>query len=395
MALLLLIIIYIDFIGLGIPDSLFGAAWPAIYTEFQLPISYASCITLIISFCTIISSLLSAKLLNRFGTPRVTAISTCMTAGALLGFSISGDLLSLCLFAVPLGLGAGSIDSGLNNYVALHYKASHMNFLHCFYGIGVSLSPYLMSLTMSGNGGWRSGYQTVFLIQSAIAAITVFSLPVWRKAHSETVCTNEQYEKKTLTLRELIKVPALPMVWCTFIASCGLEYTCGTWSSTFLVENRSIPVETAAKIVTLYYVGMAAGRFLSGALSARLTSWKLIGIGKSIVAAAIVLLFTSKELFLTGTALFLIGIGNGPIFPNLIHLTPQNFGADISQSVMGTQMAASYIGIMLTPPAFGLLAEAVGAGLFPYYLLALFIVLLAASGYAARKLDLDQDRLLY
>lgn len=384
MATLLLIVIYVAFIGLGVPDSLFGTAWPAIYREFALPLSSAGAVTLTISGCTVISSLLSARAINRFGTGKITAVSTAMTAAALLGFSVSGNLFWLCLFAVPLGLGAGAIDTALNNYVALHYKATHMSFLHCFYGIGVSLSPYLMSLALSA-GSWRAGYRTAFWIQAAIALVTIFTLPLWKRANPPSH-EEEGEAPRTLSLAEVSRIPSARAVWLVFIGSCAIEYTCGTWGSTFLVEAKGLAAQTAAQIVTLYYAGMALGRFLSGVLATKITSWRLIHMGQGVLLAALVLVLLPLPSFVAVAGFFLIGLGNGPIFPNLIHLTPKNFGADISQSVMGTQMAASYIGIMLMPPLFGLIAQAVGASAFPYFLLVMFAVMLTAMFVLIRLL---------
>ena len=378
MATALLIIIYMAFIGLGIPDSLFGTAWPAIYPEFGAPLSAASYVTLLISGGTVVSSLLSDRIINRFGTGKVTAVSTAMTAAALLGFSLSPDLPWLCLFAIPLGLGAGAIDSGLNNYVALHYKAAHMNFLHCFYGIGVSLSPYLMSLALAGEGGWRGGYRLVFYCQLAIALITLLSLPLWSRGKTDNPAVVEGVPR-TISMAGLIRIPAVRTVWAVFFASCAIEYTCGTWGSTFLVSAKGLAVEHAAQMVTFYYAGMALGRFLSGMLAGRLSSWRLIQTGQGVVLGAIALLLPLPAA-VSGVGLFLIGLGNGPLFPNLIHLTPKNFGIEISQSVMGTQMAASYMGIMLMPPLFGLLAQAVGAWVLPGFLLLLFVVMAASMG---------------
>lgn len=387
MATLLLLVIYIAFIGLGVPDSLFGTAWPAIYTEFQLPIAAASAVTLLISSGTVISSLMSARVINRFGTGAVTAVSTAMTAGALFGFSVSGGMVWLCLFAIPLGLGAGAIDSALNNYVALHYRATHMNFLHCFYGVGVSLSPYLMSLSLANQHSWRAGYRTAFYVQLAIAAVTIVSLPLWRKMHASTTqAAEEEAPTRTLSIPNLMKMPAVRAVWCMFIGSCALEFICGTWGSTFLVNSRGMGVEQAAQMITFYYVGMAVGRFLSGLLATRLSSWRLIHIGQGVLCLAILLLLLPLPPMVAGMGLFLIGLGNGPIFPNLIHLTPANFGRDISQSVVGSQMAAAYIGIMVMPPLFGFLAQAAGTRVFPYFLLAMLAVMIGAMRLLIRHL---------
>lgn len=373
MSTLLLVIIYICFIGLGVPDSLFGAAWPAIYKEFHMPISAASFVTLTISGFTVISSLLSARVINKYKTSLVTAFSTAMTAAALLGFSISSNMLWLCLFAIPLGLGAGAIDSGLNNYVALHYKAAHMNFLHCFYGIGVSLSPYLMSIALGDGSNWHKGYRMAFFVQLGIAAIAFISLPLWKKAHPDSKLSKEE-KPRTLSLIAMAKLPAVRAVWMLFIGSCALEVTCGVWCSSFLVNSKGYAVDAAARVVTLYYGGMAIGRFLSGILAARLSSWNIIHIGQGILLGAILLILLPLPTAFTIAGIFLVGLGNGPIFPNLTHLTPINFGRDVSQSVIGSQMAASYIGIMVAPPVFGLLAQGFSTDLFPYYLSVMFVI---------------------
>lgn len=385
MATVLLVIIYIAFIGLGIPDSLFGAAWPAIYPQFDVPMSYASFVTILISGGTVISSLISARLINRFGTGKVTAVCTTLTALALLGFSISGSMVWLCLFAIPLGLGAGSIDSALNNYVALHYKATHMSFLHCFYGVGITLSPYLMSLALGAENDWQRGYRIVALIQTAIALITIFSLPLWKKIR-DAAPQEESGPVRTLKFREMAAMPTVRTVWLVFIGSCAIEYTCNTWGSTYLVDIKGMAVDEAAEVITLYYIGMTLGRFLSGVLANRLSSWKLIHIGQTVVLIAVILLLLPLPAPAAVAALFLIGLGNGPIFPNLVHLTPRNFGAEISQSVMGTQMAAASTGIMLMPPIFGLLVQGLGVGLFPYYLTAMFLLMIVCTVLLVRGL---------
>lgn len=389
MATLLLLVIYIAFIGLGIPDSLFGTAWPAIYPELGLPVSAASCVTLLISGGTIISSFFSARVLNRFGTAKVTAFSTALTAAALFGFSVSGSLFWLCLFAIPLGIGAGAIDSGLNNYVALHYRATHMNFLHCFYGVGVSLSPYLMSFTLSGTDGWRGGYRTVFYIQLAIAGITLISLPLWKRAESQLADNRAETESippQTLKFIQICKIPAAKWASLVLLSSCAIEYICGSWGSTFLVNAKGMPVDRAAEVITLYYVGMTLGRFLSGILANKLSSWQLIQIGQGIVFAAILLLLLPLANMMAAVGLFLIGLGNGPAFPNLLHLTPKNFGRDISQSVMGFQMVSAYIGIMAMPLIFGFLVQAFDAVIFPYFLLAIFVMLIIAMVFLIKRL---------
>ena len=385
MATILLLIIYIAFIGLGIPDSLFGTAWPAIYREFSLPVASANFVTLLISGGTVISSFLSARLIHRFGTGMITAASTALTAAALFGFSLSNNLYWLCLFAIPLGIGAGAIDSALNNYVALHYKASHMNFLHCFYGVGVSLSPYLMSLALADQANWRGGYRIVFYLQAVIAALTICALPLWSRVHKNSA-VKQTNPPRTLTIAQMVKMPCVRLVCLAFLGSCALEYTCGVWGSTFLVDAKGMIADHAAQAITFYYAGMALGRFLAGVLAGKLSSWRLIQTGQAITLAAIVLLLLPLPSAAACTGLFLVGLGNGPLFPNLIHLTPSNFSRESSQSVMGVQMAASYMGIMLLPPLFGLLAQGAGVKWFPFFLLAMYVIMLLATLLLIQKL---------
>ena len=386
MATLLLIVIYIAFIGLGVPDSLFGTAWPAIYTDLNLPVSWASIVTIIVSCGTITSSLLSSWLISRFGTGKITAVSTLMTALALLGFSCSDSMLWLCLCAIPLGLGAGSIDTALNNYVALHYKASHMNFLHCFYGIGVSLSPYLMSLALS-KGTWEGGYRAVFWFQLAIAALTALALPLWKKVRHAQNGEEAEETPRVLSFPALMKMPKVRMACLVFIGYCALEYTCGTWGSTFLVNAKGAAADTAARMVTFYYIGLALGRFLSGVLAGRLHSRQLVKIGQTILLAAIASLFLPLPSAFCSVSLFFIGLGNGPIFPNMLHLTPELFGKDLSQAVIGAEMATSYIGVLLAPALFGLIAQNVTAALFPVYLLVLYALMITGTAASVYKKD--------
>lgn len=374
MATLLLIIIYIAYIGLGIPDSLFGTAWPAVYEELHLPLFAANAVTLLISGGTILSSLLSARLINRFGTGIVTAASTTLTAIALLGFSLSGNLFFLCLCAVPLGLGAGAIDAAQNNYVALHYNARHMSFLHCFYGVGVAISPYLMSLGIQ-SGNWRSGYFWAFCLQAAISIIAILTVPLWKKAHPEPSKTQDIIKTESPSLWQLAKLPAIRATWLMFIASCSIEATCTQWGSTFFVQTQNLSAGAAAKIVILYFVGLTLGRFVSGLLAKRLTSWKLIQIGCGILLFAIVLLaLPVSHIVIPCIGLFLTGFGIGPIYPNLTYLTPINFNKEQSQAVIGSQLAFTYVGVMLSPVLFGFLAQLISTTLFPYYLGLLFVL---------------------
>jgi len=331
-------------------------------------------LTLLISGCTVLSSIFSTGVLNRFGTPRVTAVSTAMTAAALLGLSFVPHFLWMLPLAIVLGLGAGAIDSGLNNYIALYYTASHMNYLHCFYGIGVSLSPYLMSLALGGENGWRGGYRAAFLIQLAITVILCLSLPLWKKK-SGTAEEAEEEPARRLTLWEMLRLPSVRTVWLLMMATNAIEYACGTWGATYLVEGRGFTAESGAAALTLYYAGMAAGRFLSGLLAGKIRTWMRIRIGAAVVGGAAVLMLLPLPGAASVAGLCLMGLGNGSIYPNLIHLTPHNFGRDVSQSVMGSQIAAAYLGVMLAPPLVGVITRFFGIGCYPVLLCALFVLM--------------------
>lgn len=380
MATILLIIIYVAFIGLGIPDSLFGTAWPAIYNEFSLPISFGSFITVIVSCGTVISSLMSAKIINKFGTNKVCAFSTLFTAAALIGFSVSPNIWIMCVLAILLGIGAGAIDIALNNYVSVHYSARDMSFLHCFYGIGVSVSPYILSMVMSTSLGWRGGYKIAFFIQILITLILFFSLPLWKKAHgSEKMQSETNSETKALSFFQTLKVPGVKLMCCLFITSCAIEASCGALGSTFLVEYKHIPVEKAAQIIMLYYVGITAGRFLSGVFATKFHSWQIVKFGEIILGIALLMLFIPGKIAVCAVSMFLIGLGNGPLFPNLNYLAPESFGADISSSVIGAQMSSAYIGIMLAPALCGILGQTFGMVIFPFYLLIFFVIMFPAT----------------
>ena len=378
MATALLIIIYIAFIGLGIPDSLFGTAWPAIYSEFELPISFGSFVTIIISCGTVLSSVISSKIISRLGTNKVSAYSTLLTALALLGFSFAPNLWIMCFWAIILGVGAGAIDVALNNYVAIHYSATHMSFLHCFYGVGVSASPYILSLVIAGNFGWRGGYRIAFAIQLIITLLLFLSLPLWRKAHGGEN-ESEENTHKDLSFGSVLKIPGVKMMCSLFIASCAIECTCGGWGSTFPVEYKHLPAEKAAQIIMIYYIGMTLGRFLSGVLAAKLHSWKIIKLGQIVLGLALLLLILPGGIYLCALGMFLIGLGNGPMFPNFNYLTPENFGSDISQSVIGIQMASAYIGIMVAPAVCGLLGQVFGMVIFPFYLILFYAIMIPVT----------------
>ncbi|MBP3446742.1 MAG: MFS transporter [Clostridia bacterium] len=371
----LLVVIYIAFIGLGVPDSLIGSAWPAIHTQLSVPVEAVSVLTFIISGCTVLSSMFSAGILNKIGTARVTAFSTAMTAAALFGFSFAPSFWVMIPLAVVLGLGAGAIDSGLNNYVALHFKAGHMNFLHCFYGVGVSLSPYLMSHALS-NVGWRGGYRYAFYVQAAITLLLIVSLPLWKKSSSSE--ESEEESSVNLTLRQMAKNSDVRLVWIIMLATNAIEYACGVWGSTYLVKEKGFETEQGALALTVYYVGMSVGRFVSGLLSEKISTWKRIGIGSAILAPAVVIMLLPLPGIVSVAGLFLIGLGNGSIYPNMIHLTPHNFGKDVSQSIMGSQIAFAYIGVMLAPPTVSVISGLFGIKVYPVLLAVLYIIMIVA-----------------
>jgi len=384
MATLLLVVIYIAFIGLGIPDSLFGAAWPAVYADFAIPFSSGSLVTLACSLGTVAASLTSTRLIARFGTPAITAASTALTAAALLGQSFAPGLPWLCLIAIPLGLGGGAIDAALNNYVALHYSALHMNLLHCFYGVGVTVSPLFLAGLLASDAGWRGGYRVAAALQTVIALIAIAALPLWKRAHPDPADAAQEAPAVPLRLGQIARLPGIRAVWLCFISSCAIEYIVGCWGSTFLVEIRALTESDAARVITFYYFGMALGRFLSGMLSGRLSPWRLIFLGEGVLTAAVVVLILIPHPLATGGALFLIGLGNGPVFPNLTHLTPENFGRENSQAVIGTQMAAAYTSIMLMPVVFSLASALFGMRVFGPMTVLAFAALAAATVTAAR-----------
>ncbi len=384
----LLVVIYIAFIGLGVPDSLIGSAWPAIHTEMGIPIEAVSILTLLISGCTVLSSMFSAGILNKLGTAKVTAFSTATTAAALFGFSVAPSFWFMIPLAVLLGLGAGAIDSGLNNYVALNCKASHMNFLHCFYGVGVTLSPYLMSQALS-NVGWRGGYRYAFYVQSVITLLLIVSLPLWKKTASAEQA--EEEKSVNLTLLRMAKKPEVRQVWIIMLATNAIEYACGVWGSTYLVMEKGFQTEHGALALTIYYAGMSVGRFVSGLLADKISTWKRIGIGAAVLAPAIAIMLLPLPGVFTVVGLFLVGLGNGSIYPNMIHLTPHNFGKEVSQSIMGSQIAFAYIGVMLAPPMVSLISSLFGIAVYPLLLAVLYVIMVITLKCFINRLK-KQDR---
>ena len=374
---LLLAVIYLSFISLGLPDSLLGAAWPSMYVEFGVPVSYAGILSTIIAAGTIVSSLQSDRLTRRLGAGRVTAFSVAMTAAALLGFSVTRSFWLLCLWAVPYGLGAGSVDAALNNYVALHYASRHMSWLHCMWGLGASLGPYIMGLALAGGGAWSMGYRYISFLQIGLTAVLFVSLPLWPAAGAGTSGDRET-RGKPLTPREIVRIPKAKAVMVTFFCYCALEQTSILWASSYLALYKGVPAETAAFYASLFCVGITVGRALSGFLTMRLSDGQMVRLGQGVIALGIaaVLLPMGQGVSLAG--LILIGLGCAPIYPSIIHSTPEHFGADRSQAMIGVEMASAYVGTCLMPPLFGLIAAHVHVALFPVYLLVLLAVMTAA-----------------
>lgn len=373
---LLLLIIYFAFISLGLPDSLLGAAWPTMYREFSVPVSYAGVISMIIAAGTIVSSLQSDRLTKSFGTGKVTAASVLMTAIALFGFSISHSFPALCLWAIPYGLGAGSVDASLNNYVALHYASRHMSWLHCMWGVGASLGPYVMGFALTGGQGWNMGYRYIGIIQIVLTAILLFSLPLWKKQKANNPeQADGEAKAKPLSLRQIIQIPGAKEVMITFFCYCALEQTAGLWASSYLVLRRGLSAETAAGFASLFFIGITAGRAFSGFLTIKLSDTQMIRLGQGLILFGIVLLFLPSDSTITLLGLIFIGLGCAPIYPSIIHSTPEHFGADKSQAMIGVQMASAYVGTCFMPPIFGFIANHVSVSLFPVYLLTILILM--------------------
>ncbi len=371
---LLLAVIYLSFISLGLPDSLLGSAWPSMYGQFHVPVSYAGIISMIIAIGTIISSLESDRLTRRLGPGKVTAISVGMTAFALFGFSISSSFWMLCLWAVPYGLGAGSVDAALNNYVALHFASRHMSWLHCMWGVGASLGPYIMGYALTGGNHWNMGYRYIALLQMILTVILLISLPLWKTKKMQG-SGNDNVTGPLLTLKQVFQIPGTKSIMITFFCYCALEQTAGLWASSYLVLQKGIPSETAASFASLFFIGITVGRAFSGFLTMKLNDQQMIHLGQGIVCIGIASFLLPFGEYAALTGLILIGLGCAPIYPCIIHSTPELFGTDKSQSIIGVQMAFAYIGTCFMPPLFGLIAAHITISLFPVYLFAVLFLM--------------------
>ena len=364
---LLLAVIYAAFISLGLPDSLLGAAWPQMYLQMQVPVSYAGAISATISFCTITSSLLSDRMVRRFGTGRVTAFSVGLSALALLGFSVTRQYWVLFLWAVPYGLGAGGVDAALNNYVALHYSSRHMSWLHCMWGLGASVGPYILSWALSAGESWDAGYRYIGLIQVFLSAALLLTLPMWKKPAADPA----EKRSRSLTLGGIFAIPGAKEVLITFFCYCALEQTCILWVSSYLALHRGMEAGDAAGYASLFFLGITAGRALSGFLTAKFSDTALIRLGQGVIVLGLALMLLPLGDGACLAGILLAGLGCAPIYPCIIHSTPEHFGPENSQAVIGVQMAFAYMGSLATPPLFGLLAGQFGAALLPWFLLLL------------------------
>lgn len=403
MTSLLLIIIYLAFISLGLPDALLGSAWPSMYQELGASVSWAGGISMIIALGTIISSLASDYMTRKIGTAKVTAISVGMTAVALFGFSVSHSFWILCLWAVPYGLGAGSVDAALNNFVALHYPARHMSWLHCMWGVGASIGPVIMSWAVAGGWKWNGGYRTIAILQVALTAALFLSFPLWKRKQEEDAQRTADLEKSAKTKIEfdtensqlsherrtgstprytfvqLLRLRGVKEVLICFFCYCALETTTGMWAASYCTLYRGITAEQATRWASLFYLGITAGRFVCGFITYKVNDRNMIRLGQAVTAAGILLVilpFGKGTLFI---GLIMIGCGCAPVYPSIIHETPQNFGADLSQSIIGIQMASAYVGTCLVPPLFGLTAQYINIGLYPYFLAVILLLMVIMS----------------
>lgn len=369
---LLLAIIYLSFISLGLPDALLGSAWPSMYGEFGVPVSYAGIISMIIALGTVVSSLQSDRITRKLGAGKVTAISVGMTAAAIFGFSVSRSFWMLCLWAVPYGLGAGSVDAALNNYVALHFTSRHMSWLHCMWGVGASIGPYIMGYALTAGGSWNMGYRYIAILQIALTAVLLLSLPLWK---SPAGGGEESASGPAMTLGQIVRIPGAREVMVTFFCYCALEQTAGLWASSYLVLEKGVAAQTAAGFASLFFIGITVGRALNGFLTMKLSDTQLVRLGEGIIGVGVAafLLPLGERAALAG--LILIGLGCAPIYPCIIHSTPAHFGAENSQALIGVQMASAYVGTCLMPPLFGLIANHITAALFPFYLLVILVLM--------------------
>lgn len=372
----LLMMIYLSFISLGLPDSMLGSAWPAMNVSLNAPLWGAGLVQMLISFCTIISSLNSAKLIRRFGTGKLTAISVATTALALLGFSLAKNYAFLLLMAVPLGLGAGAVDAGLNNYVALHCEAKHMSWLHCFWGVGTIIGPMILSAVLRVGGSWATGYRAVGLIQCAVSALLFATLGMWKRGNIQ----QEGYGAKALSVWEVLSLPGAKAGMVTFLCYCAVEATLGLWGATYISQVRGVDEATAASFGAMFYIGITVGRAISGFMAMKLLPKQMVRVGQALLALGCIFMMIPAGSTLSGIGLVVCGLGCAPIYPNIIQDTPVNYGTENSQAAIGVQMAFAYVGSTFLPSIFGALAGVDGYGLLPYFAISICVLMAVLFG---------------
>lgn len=368
--------IYLSFISLGLPDSLLGSAWPAMNVSLNAPLWGAGLVQMLISFCTIISSLNSAKLIRRFGTGKLTAISVATTALALLGFSLAKNYAFLLLMAVPLGLGAGAVDAGLNNYVALHCEAKHMSWLHCFWGVGTIIGPMILSAVLRVGGSWATGYRAVGLIQCAVSALLFATLGMWKRGNIQ----QEEHSAKALSVWEVLSLPGAKAGMVTFLCYCAVESTLGLWGATYISQVRGVDEATAASFGAMFYIGITVGRAISGFMAMKLLPKQMVRVGQALLALGCICMMIPAGSTLSGIGLVVCGLGCAPIYPNIIQDTPVNYGTENSQAAIGVQMAFAYVGSTFLPSIFGALAGVDGYGLLPYFAISICVLMTVLFG---------------
>lgn len=372
----LLMMIYLSFISLGLPDSMLGSAWPAMNVSLNAPLWGAGLVQMLISFCTIISSLNSAKLIHRFGTGKLTAISVATTALALLGFSLAKNYAFLLLMAVPLGLGAGAVDAGLNNYVALHCEAKHMSWLHCFWGVGTIIGPMILSAVLRVGGSWATGYRAVGLIQCAVSVLLFATLGMWKRGNIQ----QEEYGAKALSVWEVLSLPGAKAGMVTFLCYCAVESTLGLWGATYISQVRGVDEATAASFGAMFYIGITVGRAISGFMAMKLLPKQMVRVGQTLLALGCIFMMIPAGSTLSGIGLVVCGLGCAPIYPNIIQDTPVNYGTENSQAAIGVQMAFAYVGSTFLPSIFGALAGVDGYGLLPYFAIGICVLMTVLFG---------------
>ena len=384
---MLLVIIYLSFISLGLPDSLLGSAWPTMVSELNAPLWGAGLLQMTTSLCTIISSLNSARLIRRFGTGRLTAMSCLLTATALMGMSLVPNYAFLLLLSIPLGLGAGAVDAAINNYVALHCEPKHMNWLHCFWGVGTIISPMVMSAVLAAGMRWTAGYRGVSAMQLALSIVLFSTLKLWQDASAQ----GGERSAKVLTVRQVLSLPGAKQGLLNFTCYCAVESTFMLWSATYLVMVRGMDAARAASMGGLFFIGITAGRGVSGFIAMKLKPRQMVRLGQMLMAAAGALLLVPGTA-VTLAGILLMGLGCAPVYPNIVQDTPRNYGAENSQAVIGVQMAFAYIGSLFMPTIFGWIASALGYGILPVFALALTAVMMALFGSQQRIVDARETK---